>query len=412
MFEFFKSIKTYIMPEKEYINTIIPANIGKKFNLSQAEKISTVFTCIKVLGETLSKLPLELYNNDEVKGNIKDKTDSRYDILHFNPNDYTTSQTFIQALETLRNFKGNSFAFINRDERSKVKSLEFIHPDLIFDYIKVDGKLYYAYKKIDENDKSKFTIEIIPSYNLLHFRGMTKDGIWGMNPLEALRYNMSINFKGMQTADSFYDNNANSSKAIKSTISGANQRSMLEAVEKFQKEYTGSQNAGRIIPLPPNTEIQELKLNMVDVDFINTMRYNVNQIAALYGVPAHMAGDTTTSKYNNVEQMNIGFKGDTMSPIARMYRQEFEFKLLTVDERKNGKSIEFNLNAMIETDSKTRMEGYKTLSQLGAISPNKISRIENLETDVNGDVRLVPMNMMTLEKLKQSETIKTNGKSN
>ena len=152
-----------------------------------------------------------------------------------------------------------------------------------------------------------------------------------------------------------------------------------------------------------------MKLNLADVQFIDTIKFNANQIAALYGVPAHMVGNTEASKYNNVEQMNIGFKGDTISPIARMYRQEMELKLLTSTERKAGKSIEFNLNAMIETDYNTRMNGYKTLASIGVMSPNKISRIENLETDPNGDVRLVPMNMMTLQKLKESEKQKDNG---
>jgi len=409
MFEFLTKIKAFLGTEKQYVETRIPLlTSGKGFALSQAGSISTVHTCIKILGETLSKLPLEIYDRDEVKGMIKAKDDYRYDILHFNPNSYTTSQAFICALETNRNFKGNSFALIERNQFSgRVEGLYIIDPDLVVDYIIQNNRLYYGLK-----NKDKEELDIVPSENMLHFRMMTKDGIWGINPIEALRWNLSTTYKGLQTIDSFYDNNANSPKAIKSNVMGANQKSMMEALDKFNKEYTGATQAGKMIPLPPNTEIQELKLNFADAEFIQTIKFNANQIAALYGIPVHMVGNTETSKYNNVEQMGIGFKGDTISPIARMYRQEFEFKLLNPPERKAGKSIEFNLNAMIETDHKTRMEGYKTLSQIGVISPNKIAQIENLETTENGDVRLVPMNMMTLDKLKATEKIQANGKQN
>jgi len=405
MFDFLKNIKTYLMPEKHYIENVIPANIGRqRFVLSQGEKISTVFTCIKILGETLSKLPLEVYNRDEIKGNLKDKGNYLYDLLHFNPNNYTTSQAFIMAMEVNRNLRGNSFALINRDGNGFVKSLTILDPAAVCNYVVVDGDLYYS---LEIGDKT----QIVSSYDLLHFRMFTKDGIWGLNPIEALRMNLSTTWKGMHTIDSFYENNATSDKAIKSTVSGANQKIMLEAVEDFRKKYGGATKAGQLIPLPPNTEIQELKLNFDDAKFIDTIKFNAGQIAALFGIPPHMVGNTEASKFNNVEQMNIGFKGDTITPIARMYRQELELKLLTAKQRKDGVSIAFNLNAMVETDYKSRIEGYKTLSQIGVISPNKIASIENLETDINGDVRLVPMNFMTLEKLKQSEK-QPNGKQN
>lgn len=403
----FEKVKAFFSTEKVYIKERIPIlTNGKTFELSQAGAISTVHTCIKILGETLSKLPAEVYFEDQIKGKLKDKEDYRYEIIHYNPNQYTTSQIFFNALETNRGFKGNSFAKINRLSNGRIQSLEIIDPDLIVAYKVTNGSLYYTLK-----NKETETEDPISSMDLLHFRMMTKDGIWGVNPIAALRSNLSTTYKGMQTIDSFYDNNANSPKALKSTVSGANQKAMLEALAKFNTEFSGSTNAGKMVPLPPNSEIQELKLNFADAEFIATIKFNANQIAALYGIPPHMVGNTEASKYNNVEQMEIGFKADTISPIARMYRQELEFKLLTTEERKKGKSIEFNLNAMIETDHKTRLEGYKTLSQIGAISPNKIAQLENLETDINGDVRLIPMNMMTLEKVKQTEKIKDNGKN-
>jgi len=397
MFEgFWSGVKNFFIgTDQQYVNERIPQLIsGKRFDLSKADKISTVYTCVDILSKTLAKLPLEKYIESE-NGKEKDKLSPLYNIIHRNPNAYTSSFTFFQALEANRNLKGNSFAQIERNANGEVLGLYLLNSKQVQAYKIVNNQLYYFVQLDPEKDK----LTPVPATNILHFRMMTRDGIWGMNPIEALRNNLSTTYKGMTTIDTFYDNNAASPKAIKSTVSGGNQTVMIQAVKLFNDEFSGGTNAGKMIPLPPNTEIQELKLNFADAQFIETVKFNANQIAALFGVPSHMVGNTEVSKFNNVEQMAIGMKADTMSPIARMYRQELELKLLTTKQLNNCESIEFNLAAMIETDHKTRIEGYKILNSFGAMSANDVCRIENLPTDPDGDIRNVPMNMMALSKL-------------
>lgn len=390
----------FVGTEKNYIEKRMPQIIsGKKFELSEAEKISTVYTCIDILSKTLAKLPLEVYKTID-GSKEKDKENTLYDLLHYNPNGFTTSFNFFSALETIRNLRGNAFAYIHRNKGgARPESLEIIKPDVVVDYKVHEGSLFYFLKlKPDEDELTP-----VPAMNILHFRMMTKDGIWGMNPIEALRLNLSATKKGMQTVDNHYDNDMKSSKAMKSTVSNANQKAMLEAIKKFKDEYAGFENAGHIIPLPPNVELQELKLNFADAQFIETIRFNADQIAGLFDIPGHRVGNTVHSKYNNVEQMNLGLKVDTISPIARMNRQEMEFKLLTTEQRKQGVSIEYNLKAMVEADYKTRIEGYDKLFRAGAISPNGIAKIENLRTSEEGDNHFVPMNMMTVKKAAANE---------
>ena len=95
--------------------------------------------------------------------------------------------------------------------------------------------------------------------------------------------------------------------------------------------------------------------------------------------------------------MNLNFKSNAIAAIMRMYRQEMEFKLLTIKERKEGYSIEFNANAMVETDYKTRMEGYKTLQGSGAITANDIARLEGFETFKNGDKHYIFNQVVAIE---------------
>ena len=98
-------------------------------------------------------------------------------------------------------------------------------------------------------------------------------------------------------------------------------------------------------------------------------------------VPAHLVGIYEYTKFNNVESENLNFKSMTISAIARMYRQELEFKLLTEEERRAGKSIEFALNALIELDTNTKMNYYKTMrNDLSVLSSNQIALFEGLPT--------------------------------
>ena len=389
MFEWFKNI--FIGTEKTYITQRIPQLTGKTFNIDNSLNISTVYTCINVLSSTMSRLPLELYQTNPTTGKVKDKTDPLYSTLHYNINNYITSHSFVNYLETVRNLKGNSFAKINRSG-SKI-TISILPNWKVIGYGEINNELYYFVKETEDSEAVP-----INASEILHFKMMTKDGIYGVNPIESLRANLSATDKGLSAIDNFFDNNANSPKALKSTVMGANHNAMLQALEKFKGEYSGAENSGKMIPLPPNTEIQELKLNFADAEFINTIRFNTEQIAALYNVPAYLAGINSASKFNSVEFMSLGFKVNTIAAICQMYRQEFEFKLLTNKQRLNGKSIEFNTNAMVELDHKAKTEGYQKLFQVGAISPNQIAEFENIPKDVNGDFKVVPMNMISTEK--------------
>lgn len=376
----------------EFYNPIL-LGVTPRYSSEYAEQIATVYTCIKILAETISRLPAGVYQEDEKRGRLKDKDHYLYDLIHYNPNAWTSSNAFFNALEVWRNLRGNAYARIYRNGGSgKVSYLDLIPPDLVRGYKVINGELFYAVQK-----KGTEETEPISATDILHFRMITKDGILGINPIEALRLNLSTTWEALGTINEFYQNNAVNPKAIKSTVSGANQKSMLEALNVLKKDYQGAQGAGKIIPLPPNTEIQELQMNAIDAVFLQMVEFNANQIAALFGIPAHLVGNTTTSKYNNIEQTQLAFKSNTISSIARMYRQELEYKLLTTPERKTGKSIEFNLMALVETDHRDRLEGYRILSNIGAITPNKIAALEGLETYEGGDDHYIQTNMMSVE---------------
>ena len=119
---FKKSFRQFLGVDNVYLGTndayieqvAIPLSIGSKNNFnptSDAEKLSTVVTCIKILSDTISRLPVHIYQ-DSKSGHLPDKEDYRYSFLHYSPDGIMTSQSFFSALEYNRNLKGNAFTLI------------------------------------------------------------------------------------------------------------------------------------------------------------------------------------------------------------------------------------------------------------------------------------------------------------
>jgi len=382
-----------------HTETEIQSMIDKYLNLTSidfdntlAGNISTVYTACKILADDVGSFPIKMYTNDK-GGKVPMKDDYRYPLLALEPNSYSSSNVFFGTLEYIRNIKGNSFALINRNPSGLITGFQIINPDFVTGYSIVNDTLFYLIKEKKDKDPVPVNAD-----NVLHFRQLTADGVWGINPIEKLRLNLSATYKAFTTIDKFYDNNAMSPKALKTIIpENVNPKQWQEKVIDFTNKYGGFKNAGKIISLPPFTELQDISLNFKDAEFIGTIKFNANQIAALYKVPPYMVGEFEHSKFNNLEQLQLGYKINTMRPILRMYRQELEKKILTTQERLDGVSIEFNTDALVETDSKTRIENYKQLFGMGILSPNQIAKIEGYTTYQGGDDHYMLTQLMSVE---------------
>lgn len=364
-----------------------------QFQNSDVEKIGIAVKCCKVLSDNISRLPVNIYQSSD-NGNEIDMADYRRELLHYSPDGIITAQAFFAALEYNRNLRGNSFARILRETNSgRVVGLELIPSNYVEGYKTVRGQLYYTYYKKLENGNTRKTV--VNSSDMLHFKMVTRNGIWGINPVEVQRTNLSTLYKSGNVRDTYLENNAWVPAFLKSTVPDANFiKPFNEAMKQFKDKNVGPANAGTIASLPPFTEIQQLDMNVIDAEFLAGTEADGKQIAAWYDVPAHMVGlDTGTSK--NIEELTRSFTTFGLGPIARMYRQELEFKLLSESERKSGKTIEFNLQSIIETDLKTKVAYYKEMFNMGVLSGNQIAISEGLPAYPGGEKHFIPSNNLT-----------------
>jgi HK97 family phage portal protein len=368
------------------------------FTIDSAKKIAAILICSKILAQDIGRLPIKIYVTDEKENKTLIRDDFRYLLLHNHPNSYTDSYTFWSTVEYLRNIEGNAFVRIIRDAAGFPKAFEIMTNTSIINNTIVDGELYYLVKRMDGDN------DVISAADILHFKNLSTTGLMGRDPKQDLNLNLSISYKALSTIDNFYENGAIGNILVKTVIPSNGAEGYVspkdwQANKKdFKDKYSGFTKSGEPIFLPEFTDIVPLVKSFMDAEFINTIKYNNGQVAAYYGVPPHKIGNIESSKFNNLVELQSDYITNTIAPIITMYRRELEFKLLSDEELMKGYSIEFDVNALNITDSKTRIQNYKELFGMGVLTPNQIGRLESFESYEGGDNHYVATGYMGLDK--------------
>lgn len=323
---------------------------------------STVYACCKVLSDNLSRMPISVKKDGE-EGLDNYMDSDLWDLLRYAPNDYQSPQSFISTLEYLRNYYGNSFAQIHRKGKTgKISRFEIIHPDHIVDSYKVSGRLYYSVQR--EN-----TVETISSDDMLHFKSISENGMFGLSPIYTLRKDISIVQNAEDTIENFYKKKATPSLVLTSNLGDVKSYQVLRtAQEDFLEKYGGPTKAGQVITLPPNTKLESIAANYANAEMMETMKLKSKDIAAVYSVPLYMLGDSTGT---DAENSSLTFRNYTIAPIAAMYRSELEFKLLSVESRREGVTIEFALDTLIEADLASMTKAVAEQVKSGLMTPSE-----------------------------------------
>lgn len=135
-----------------------------------------------------------------------------------------------------------------------------------------------------------------------------------------------------------------------------------------------------------------------EAQFLETRKFQINEIARIFRVPPHMVGDLERSSFSNIEQQSLEFVKYTLEPWLVRLEQSFVRALLTREE-KQTLFVKFNVDGLLRGDYESRMNGYATARQNGWMSANDIRELENLDRiseEEGGDLYLVNGNMTKL----------------
>lgn len=355
-----------------------------------ALKTETVFACIKILSESVSKLPLKIYQEDD-NGIQKATKHNLKSLLKLRPNPLMSASDFWKCIEAQRSF-GNAYAYIESDPKTgRIKSLWPIDRSKVTIWIDniyllpgdgkwVDGQTRLWYEVDVGGEKRK----LMPD-EVLHFKGsVTLNGIAGINPIEYLRSTIENAASAGRFINNFYKQGLQV-KGIVQYVGDLNEDAKRTFREKFESMSSGLNNSHRIALMPIGYQFTPMSLSMADAQFLENTELTIRQIATAFGIKMHQINELTRATYNNVEQQQIQFYSDTLQPILTAYEQELTFKLFTQREIDAGYYAKFNVDSILRGDLKTRYEAYRTAIQGGFLTPNEARAREEMSPVDGGD---------------------------
>ena len=372
------------------------SSAGKRVNERSAMQMTAVYSCVRILAEAVAGLPLHLYRYKEDGGKEKALDHPLYLLLHDEPNPEMSSFVFRETLMTHLLLWGNAYAQIIRNGKGEVIALYPLMPDRMTVDRDRDGKLYYEYTvSTDDTPTVKGTVVRLNSSDVLHIPGLGFDGLVGYSPIAMAKNAIGMAIACEEYGAKFFANGAAPGGVLEhpGTI-----KDPQRVRESWQSTFGGSGNANKIAVLEEGMKYTPIGISPEQAQFLETRKFQINEIARIFRVPPHMVGDLEKSSFSNIEQQSLEFVKYTLEPWLVRWEQSIQRTLLSPEEKKSY-FAKFNVEGLLRGDYASRMTGYATARQNGWMSANDIRELENMDripAEEGGDLYLINGNMLPL----------------
>ena len=291
---------------------------------------------------------------------------------------------------------GNAYAQVIRNGKGEVIALYPLMPDRMNVDRDDQGRLYYEYTISNDdapiNNGSR--VKLSPT-DVLHIPGLGFDGLVGYSPIAMAKNAIGLAIATEEYGSKFFANGAAPSGVLEhpGTI-----KDPARIRESWQQTFGGSHNSNKIAVLEEGMKYTPISISPEQAQFLETRKFQINEIARIFRVPPHMVGDLEKSSFSNIEQQSLEFVKYTLDPWVIRWEQAMHRALLSEDEKKNF-FFKFNVEGLLRGDYASRMAGYATARQNGWMSANDIRQLEDLDlipSELGGDLYLVNGNMVPL----------------
>lgn len=371
---------------------------GKPVNEHTAMQMTAVYSCVRILAETLAGLPLHVYKYNNSGGKEKYLQHPLYNLLHDEPNSEMTSFTFRETLMSHLLLWGNAYAQIIRNARGEVIALYPLMPNKMTVDRDKNGRLFYLYQRSMEDAPTlgkDSLVYLVPS-DVLHIPGLGFDGLVGYSPIAMAKNAIGLAMATEEYGAKFFANGAAPGGVLEhpGTI-----KDPQKVKDSWNAAYQGSTNSHRVAVLEEGMKYQQIGIPPEQAQFLETRKFQINEIARIFRVPPHMLADLEKSSFSNIEQQSLEFVKYTLDPWVVRWEQNMCRSLLMASEKPNV-FIKFNVDGLLRGDYVSRMSGYATARQNGWMSANDIRELENLDripAELGGDLYLINGAMTKLQ---------------
>lgn len=349
--------------------------------------MAAVWACVQAISQDIAALPLPLYRDtDQGKEKLGDHP-AAY-LLNVQANPMQLAFTFRQALLATALLWGNGYARIEWNSRMQPVGLHYKHPRNT-EVFEREGRLFYRFA----GDKT-----IYQDYDVIHLKGLSLDGKMGLSVLHVHRETVGQGLAAKRTSANFYKRGAQLSGVLETEAQFKDANVARRLSQGFTELYGGSDNAGRVAVLEGGMTYKSISLPPKDAQYIETAGLTLSDVARIFRVPPHKIGDLSRSTNNNIESQGIDYVQSTLQPWLVNQEQEFRIKLLSRREVVTS-YFRHTLSALLRADAAARGAFYTQLFQAGAISPNQIMALEEMNPIIGGDRHFVQLNLQPLDRV-------------
>ncbi|MGL4270214.1 MAG: phage portal protein [Plesiomonas sp.] len=364
---------------------------GKVVTTDKIMRLSTTWSCVRLLSESVSTLPLKVYQRREDGSRVLALKHPAYQVLCRRPNIEMTPSRFMLMVVASICLRGNAFVEKKMIGRKLVALVPLLPQNMVVKRLD-NGRLEYTYTEGSAK-------RVIPTELVMHIRGFGLDGICGLMPTQAGIDVFGAAMAVDEAAAKIFENGLQSTGFLSSE--NALNKDQRERLRKSLQSFIGSKNAGKLMVLENKLSYQNVTMNPEAAQLLESRAFSIEEICRWFRIPPFMVGHMTkqSSWASSVEGMNLLFLTNTLRPLLVNIEQEIARCLLGDDE---DYFAEFSVEGLLRADSAGRAAYYTTALQNGWMSRNDVRRLENLPPISGGDIYTVQLNLTALEDLKKN----------
>lgn len=368
----------------------------------------TYYTCLKMLSETIGKMPLKYYRQTE-RGRIRAEPTEAAILMTVRPNPFMTPTTMWTTVEQNCQHYGNGYIWVRTQFTPSSYGGEYHFLDMwpmqsncvtpMMDDIGIFGgvgKLYYQY-----NDPRTGKQYIFRNSEVLHFKTWYSfDGFMGEPVRTILKATVDGSNESQDYMNRLYKQGLTASMAMQYTGDLEDDK-VRKVKRKFADMLSGPKNAGKVVPVPMGLTLTPLNMSLTDAQFFELRKYSALQIAGAFGIKPNQINNYEKSSYANSETQQLAFLVDTMSYRLKNYEEEINGKILLPQEIENQNFYKFNEKAILRTDSKTQMENLAKAVNNGIYTANEAREYMDMPAEKGGDQLMVNGNYIPITQIGQ-----------
>jgi len=387
--DFFKNL--FKKPEKRDFLSAMSAGRGSSSGISVSKTSALTFTAVwsavRLLSESISILPINVYEREKNGDKSLAINNPSYNLVHNEPNNYMSSVTFFEKIMMDLCLSGNSFVRIVRNGGGTPEALLPLNAQDV--KVKMsDGQIFY------HNNNSN---NIYDDYDVLHFKGVSQDGILGLSPItqnaNAIGWGMALEDYG----NKYFTNSAKLSGVLE-TDRALSEQAIERLKNSFSNTYNQLKNAQSTAILEEGLSFKPITISPEQSQFLASRVFSITEVARMFNIPTFMLQEHSKSSFNNIESLSQSYVTYTLMPYIRRMESEMNRKLFKTNE-KGRVFVEWNVNGLLRGNIKDRTDSYKTALTNGYMTINEVRRKENMNSIVEGDEHYLPLNMTTINKI-------------